>query len=47
MLIISVTETVPKLSIFKNIQERLQETNDVPEMICSVRQAFIKLKLCK
>ncbi|XP_039753832.1 uncharacterized protein LOC120629119 [Pararge aegeria] len=37
----------PTLRIFKELQRKLQETNDVPGVLCWIRQAFISHKLNK
>ncbi|KAJ8730106.1 hypothetical protein PYW07_017144 [Mythimna separata] len=36
-----LSSVTPKLSIFKEVQKRLQETNDVPGALCCIRQAFM------
>ncbi|XP_046959511.1 uncharacterized protein LOC124529690 [Vanessa cardui] len=34
----------PKLKTFKDLQRKLKETNDVPGVLCCLRQAFMLLK---
>ncbi|XP_063824966.1 uncharacterized protein LOC135074563 [Ostrinia nubilalis] len=36
--------TTPKLNSLKELQRRLKETNDVPGIMCSIRQAFVVIK---
>lgn len=45
--IFSVLNVTPKLHIFKELQQRLQETNDVPGALCCIRQAFMDIKMNK
>ncbi|XP_049869294.1 uncharacterized protein LOC126369051 [Pectinophora gossypiella] len=40
-------ETTPKVPIFEELKKSLQETNDVAGMLCSIRQAFMKIKKSK
>ncbi|CAD0199352.1 unnamed protein product [Chrysodeixis includens] len=42
--LLSVT---PKLPEFKEFQQTLQETNDVPGALCSIREAFLTIKTNK
>ncbi|XP_041978448.1 uncharacterized protein LOC121732583 [Aricia agestis] len=37
----------PKLKNFKELQKRLLDTNDVPGVLCYIRQAFLKMKSIK
>ncbi|XP_035433065.1 uncharacterized protein LOC118264607 [Spodoptera frugiperda] len=42
-----LSSATPKLSDFKELQKRLDETNDVPGALCCIRQAFINIKMNK
>lgn len=37
-------EMTPKLTSYKEIQKKLQETNDAPGALCCIRQLFLKVK---
>ncbi|XP_050346120.1 uncharacterized protein LOC126770655 [Nymphalis io] len=37
----------PKLKTFKDLQQKLKETNDVPGVLCCLRQAFMAIKEAK
>ncbi|KAI5651863.1 chromosome segregation protein spc25 domain-containing protein [Phthorimaea operculella] len=37
-------ETKPKLKKFDELKTTLQETNDVPGVLCDIREAFLKIK---
>lgn len=37
----------PKLKLFKELQKKLLQTNDVPGALCCVRQAFLELREIK
>ncbi|KAL4712290.1 hypothetical protein ACJJTC_004052 [Scirpophaga incertulas] len=39
--------TNPKFTTVKELQERLRDTNDVPEFLCCIRQTFIMMKANK
>ncbi|CAG9786169.1 unnamed protein product [Diatraea saccharalis] len=39
--------TTPNLNLLKEYQRRLKQTNDVPELLCCIKQAFDLIKLSK
>lgn len=41
---LSVLSTNPRIRNFKEIQRKLQESNDTPGALCSIRQYFLTLK---
>lgn len=42
--LLSVLSTNPRIKNFKEIQRKLQESNDTPGALCSIRQYFLTLK---
>ncbi|KAF9424059.1 hypothetical protein HW555_000768 [Spodoptera exigua] len=42
-----LSSVTPKITDFKELQKKLDETNDVPGALCCIRQAFINIKTNK